>query len=113
MPSHSELPIPDYDRLGVGDLEHRIRSLPAASLRELLEYEREHAARLPALKLLEARLQQVEEGAPLSPGGEPPPPPPDHPRGSPVSPATGGHPIHPPPHGETAQPGRPKGDQHT
>lgn len=107
----SDLPIPEYDRLGAGDLEHRIRSLSAASLGELLTYEREHAARAVVLELLESRLQQVEAGSVLSSGGEPPKAPPDHRRGPRVSPATQGEPVHPPPHGEPGQPGRPKGDQ--
>ena len=107
----SELPIPEYDRLGVGDLEHRIRSLPAGDLGRLLTYEREHAARAGVLELLESRLKQVEAGSDLSHGGEPPGAPPDHRRGPRVSPATQGAPVHPPPHGEPGQPGHPKGDQ--
>lgn len=112
MPSSSsELPVSDYDRLSVGDLEHRVRSLPAASLEQLLTYEREHAARAPVLELLRSRLEQVETGSGLSPGGEPPQSPSDHRRGSRVDPSTSGQPVHPPPHGEPGQPGRPKGDQ--
>lgn len=107
----SDLPLPDYDALSTGDIEHRIRSLPADSLERLVDYEREHADRTPVLELLRARLDQLAAGGELSPGGESPPPPDAHRRGSPVTGATAGQPVHPPPHGTPWQPAKPKGDQ--
>lgn len=106
-------PLPDYDELSVGELEHRVRSLSHSELTDLITYEREHAARTPVIELLTARRQQLEAGAEPSPGGSPPPP--AHGEGaagrSPVSPAGAGEPVHPPPHGTPDQPGSPKGDR--
>ncbi|MEE1930115.1 hypothetical protein V1J52_18315 [Streptomyces sp. TRM 70351] len=108
-----ELPLAGYDDLPVGDLEHRIRALDAGQLKELLGYEREHAARRPVEELLTARLGQLEDGGSPSPGGS-------EPggvqgagsrAGSPVTPATSPEPIHPPPHGTPDQRGKPKGNR--
>ena len=46
-------PLPDYDSLSVGDIAHRARSLDAAGLERLIQYEHEHAARTPVLELLD------------------------------------------------------------
>lgn len=105
------LPLPDYDQLSLGELEHRIRALSHAQLEELVRHEREHAARTPVVELLASRIAQLDAGATPSPGGEPPAAGPGPAGGSPVSPATAGQPVHPPPHGTPDQPGRPKGDQ--
>lgn len=110
-PTSSGPPIPDYDALSVGDIAHRARSLSAAELERLLQYERAHAARTPVLEVLSARLAQLEAGHKPSPGGTPPPSPQDSRSGSPVGPDTAGEPVHPPPHGTPQQFGRPKGDQ--
>jgi hypothetical protein len=68
MPTHDQLPIPDFDHLPAGSLAHRIRSLPADELRDLLDYERGHADRLPVVELLTSRLAALENGAEPSGG---------------------------------------------
>jgi hypothetical protein len=65
-----ELPLADYDQLTLGDLQHRIRSLDEESLRTVLNHECGHAARVPVLEFLEARLRELEAGAEPS-GGDP------------------------------------------
>jgi hypothetical protein len=84
-------PIPDYDHLPEGALAHRIRSLPAESLRRLLDYEQAHGNRLPVVQLLEQRMHALQSGqampSPGDPGARQPEhaPPPDG--GSPGNPA--------------------------
>ncbi|MDT3396850.1 hypothetical protein RKE29_09370 [Streptomyces sp. B1866] len=110
----SELPLPDYDHLPTGSLEHRIRSLAAGELEELLRYEREHADRRPVTELLTTRLGQLASGGRPSGGGRGGfrPEQPGPPRGgSPVSPDTSPEPISPPPHGTPDQRGKPKADR--
>jgi hypothetical protein len=105
------LPIPEYDHLPAGSVEHRIKALDASELERLYEYERRHAARTPVLTVLETRLARVRSGeveptgAPQDVQPEQAPPPAG---GSPVGPTDTG--IHPHPHGEPAQPARPKGE---
>ncbi|MCF6524353.1 hypothetical protein [Streptomyces sp. JJ36] len=106
-----DLPLPDYDELSAGDLEHRIRSLSRGELTRLLEYEREHGARTPVVELLNARIAQLDAGSEPSPGGAAPETPGAGRHGSPVSPATEGQPVHPPPHGTPQTYARPKADK--
>lgn len=68
MAHSEELPLPDYDQLNLGNLRHRIRSLDEDSLRTVLNHECGHAARVPVLEILEARLHELEAGAEPSPG---------------------------------------------
>ncbi|MBW0092056.1 hypothetical protein I4I73_24250 [Pseudonocardia sp. KRD-184] len=68
MSERTDLPLPDYDHLTTGDLAGRVRTLPAAPLRELIAHEEAHGNRLPVLEVLRARLADVEDGAPLSAG---------------------------------------------
>lgn len=112
-PSREELPLPDYDALSVGELEHRIRSLSAEELERLVRYERAHAARVPVVELLAGRLAQLDAGATPSPGGQPPPTgeATGGRHGSPVTPDTAAEPIHPPPHGSPDQAAQPKGNR--
>jgi len=106
------LPIPDYDHLSLGELEHRIRSLTPDALGQLLRHEREHADRTHVVELLTARLRQLEAGSEPSPGSaEPPTGPRGEPGGSQVSPATSPQPYHPPPHGTPDQRAKPKGNR--
>jgi hypothetical protein len=92
--SSADLPLADYDDLTLGAVESRIRSLDAASLRQLLDYERAHGNRLPVVQLLEQRSAQLEAGA--EPTG--------------VSPArTEGPPVNPPSHGDPTNPAQPRG----
>ena len=66
--SDTDLPIPDFDQLSLGDLRHRIRSLDAEQLNAVLTHEAGHAARVPVLEILEARQRELEDGAQPSPG---------------------------------------------
>ncbi|WP_290050911.1 hypothetical protein [Amycolatopsis solani] len=85
----TELPIPDYDQIPLGSLRHHIRSLDEQQLTTLIDHERAHAARVPVLQLLEARLDELRHGAEPAPGDPAATPPtPDTANGSPVSEAT-------------------------
>ncbi len=105
------LPIPDYDHLPVGSLTHRIRSLDSGRLGQLIDYEREHGARVPVLQVLEARLDALERGAEPS-GGDPSADSgdvaPSSPGGSAVSPETAGPVLNPPSHGVPTNPAQPR-----
>ena len=63
-----ELPVADYDQLTLGDLQHRLRALDEDQLNAVLTYEAGHAARVPVLQILEARLRELQSGAEPSPG---------------------------------------------
>ncbi|WP_107655662.1 hypothetical protein [Nocardia suismassiliense] len=63
-----ELPLPDYDQLALGDIRHRVRSLDEGQLRALIEHEHAHGDRVPVLEVLQARLNELENGAEPSPG---------------------------------------------
>jgi hypothetical protein len=110
---HASLPLRDYDHLPLPSLAQRIRSLTADEIGQLLDYEREHANRLPAVQAMETRLSELESGATPSPGRAqtgpewPEPPSAD----SPVNPARTAPPANPPPHGVPAQPAQPKADK--
>ncbi|MFG3496363.1 hypothetical protein [Streptomyces sp. NPDC047928] len=108
------LPLPDFDQLPVGTLQHRIRSLGSDDLDQLLRYERQHAHRTQVEQLLTSRKRQLDAGAAPS-GGDPEgfrPERAGHAEGgSPVSPATSPQPSSPPPHGTPDQRGKPKGDR--
>jgi hypothetical protein len=69
-PTRDELPLPDFDHLPLGSLTQRIRTLDAAQLDVVLDYERAHGARLPVLQVLERRRDELAEGAEPS-GGSP------------------------------------------
>lgn len=68
MTDSANLPLPDYDQLTIGDLQHRIRSLNAAELQAVLTHEAGHAARVPVLEILESRVRELEGGAQPSAG---------------------------------------------
>ncbi len=109
--SHDALPLPDYDHLPIGSLTSRIRTLDSAGVEAVLAYEREHANRLPAVTVLEARLEQLRAGAEPS-GGSPhavaPEAAPPAAGGSVASPATSGPVINPPSHGDPTNPAQPR-----
>ncbi|MFF1403875.1 hypothetical protein [Streptomyces sp. NPDC058294] len=111
VPGHETLPLPDYDHLPLGSLQHRIRTLDEPGLREVLTYEEAHGNRLPVVEALRARLQELREGAQPS-GGSPLAPAPERApapdTGSPVSPATTGPPMNPPAHGTPENPAQPR-----
>jgi hypothetical protein len=106
-----DLPIPDYDALTLGDLQSRLRTLPAEELAGVLEYERRHAARPGVLVAGEARLRELQAGAEPSGGSPAAPrvdaaPPPDG--GSSASPQTAGPPVNPPSQGVPSNPAQPR-----
>ncbi|KWX56625.1 hypothetical protein [Mycobacterium sp. NAZ190054] len=68
MTTSGDLPLPDYDQLTIGDLQHRIRSLTETELQAVLTHEAGHAARVPVLEVLEARLRELQDGAEPSSG---------------------------------------------
>ncbi|MFE9676816.1 hypothetical protein ACFYO5_22145 [Streptomyces sp. NPDC006259] len=110
-PDHADLPLPDYDHLPLGSLQHRVRTLAQADLAQLLSYEEAHGQRLPVIEMMRARLRELENGAepsggsPLAPAPEHAPPPTG---GSPVSPETTGPPMNPPSHGAPENPAQPR-----
>jgi hypothetical protein len=110
---HDELPIPDYDHLSPGALEHRIGSLTADELGTLQSYESEHANRPVVMQLLETRLNRPSSSTTTpSDGGRGDPMTPEPPRGgSKVTPQTAAPPLHPPPHGTPEQPAKPKANR--
>ncbi|MDR7300064.1 hypothetical protein [Haloactinomyces albus] len=103
-----DLPLPDYDHLPVGSLQHRIRSLNAGELQQVIDYESEHNDRTHVMEILRHRMDELNNGATPSPGRQD-----DEPvetRGtsgdSSVSPGGSADPIHPPRHGAVAYPGQ-------
>src|SRR4051812_11162523 len=115
VPSHDALPLPDYDHLPAGALEHRIRTLDLASLEQLLAYEEAHAARPLVMTTMRHRLEGLRAGAepsggdPLAPAAEAPP---AAAGGSPVSGATTGPVVNPPTGGDPTNPAQPRGSGH-
>jgi hypothetical protein len=111
MTEHDQLPLPDYDHLPVDGLTSRIRTLDAAGLETVLEYERAHANRLQVVTIMENRLTALREGAQPS-GGDPAAPAVDDPAhaagGSKVSEATTGPVINPPSQGDPTNPAQPR-----
>ena len=112
MTEHDQLPLPDYDHLPLGGLTSRIRTLDAAGVRTLLEYERAHGNRLPVVEVLRNRLTALDAGAQPS-GGDPAadvaaeaPLPASG--GSKVSEATTGPPVNPPSAGDPTNPAQPR-----
>jgi len=111
VPSHDDLPLPDYDHLPTGSLEGRIRSLTAEQLATVRAYEEAHAHRVAVLQLLDARASQLDQGAEPTAGspdaarpeaGQAPETP------SAASPQTEGPPINPPSHGDPTNPAQPR-----
>ncbi len=111
MTEHDQLPLPDYDHLPVEGLTSRIRTLDAAGLETVLEYERAHANRLQVVTIMQNRLTALREGAQPS-GGDPAAPAVDDPAhaagGSKVSEATTGPVINPPSQGDPTNPAQPR-----
>jgi hypothetical protein len=111
MTERDQLPLPDYDHLPVDGLTSRIRSLDAAGLETLLDYERAHANRLQVVTIMQNRLTSLRAGAQPS-GGDPAAAASDDPvqaaGGSKVSEATSGPPINPPSQGDPTNPAQPR-----
>jgi hypothetical protein len=53
------LPVPNYDSLSLPSLRARLRTLNAAQLRELIEYEQSHAARADVVAMFERRIAKL------------------------------------------------------
>ncbi|MCG7597630.1 hypothetical protein ACXYX3_14500 [Mycobacterium sp. C3-094] len=64
----TDLPFPDFDQMALGDVRHRIRALDKDALEVLLTHEAGHAARVPVLEILEARMRELDAGAQPSSG---------------------------------------------
>ncbi len=58
----ASLPLTSYDELTFASLRARMRSLDAAQLRVLVDYERSHEARSAVLAMLERRIAKIEDG---------------------------------------------------
>ncbi len=109
-----DLPLPDFDRLPVGSIASRIRTLNEAGVGELLAYEREHANRIQVVQILEDRLLSLRRGEAEPSGGSPlasAPEGKDRPLGGDdqASPANEGPPQNPPSHGVPTNPTQPRG----
>jgi hypothetical protein len=59
----SDLPLPQYDDLTVGEIESRVRTLDPGGVEALIAHERAHAARPQVLLVLETRAEQLRDGA--------------------------------------------------
>jgi hypothetical protein len=110
-PSSSELPLPDYDHLPTSSLQHRIRTLTREQLQLIAEYERQHAHRPLVATMIQARLEELDNGAEPS-GGSPeavqPEQAPAAQGQSAVSPATSGPKMNPPSQGVPSNPTQPR-----
>ncbi len=110
-PGRADLPLPDYDHLPLPSLTHRVRSLDASGVEALLSYERAHGDRLPVVQVLEARLDQLRNGAEPS-GGSPTALAPEAPPGAastpPISHATAGPKMNPPSQDDPTNPTQPR-----
>ena len=112
MTERDQLPLPDYDHLAIGGLASRIRTLDAAGVQTLLDYEKAHGNRLQVVQIMRNRLSSLESGAQPS-GGDPaadvtseaPEP---AAGGSKVSEATTGPKINPPSAGDPTNPAQPR-----
>ena len=105
------LPLADYDGLTVGAIESRIRTLDESGVRDLLDYERGHAARVQVVQILEQRLNSFSQGEAEPSGGDPLAAAPEAtlPDGSGLaSPAREGPPQNPPSHGVPTNPSQPR-----
>lgn len=100
----TELPLPGYDQLALGDLRHRVRSLGEAELRTLIDHEHEHGNRTHVLAVLDARLGELEQGAEPAPSDQRDVPAPPAASGdSSARPETGAEPTAPLRHGVADQ----------
>jgi hypothetical protein len=53
-------PLPNYGELSLPSLRARLRSLDAAQLRRVIEYERAHEARADVIAMFERRIAKLE-----------------------------------------------------
>ena len=62
-PGDSGPPLPNYDELSIASLRARLRNLDVAQVRQLVEYERAHAARADLIAMFERRIAKLEADA--------------------------------------------------
>jgi len=62
-PPVPDTPLPNYDQLSIASLRARLRNLDVTQLRQLVEYEKAHAARGDVLAMFERRIAKLEAGA--------------------------------------------------
>jgi hypothetical protein len=111
QPQKRDLPMPDFDHLPLATLQHRIRSLDLDGLQQVAEYERLHGNRAPVLTVVDARLNELRNGAQPSPGSPDAAtpeaaPPPSGDTG--ISPQTAGPKQNPPSQGVPSNPAQPR-----
>jgi hypothetical protein len=106
----TDLPLPDFDHLPLGNLAERIRPLDRTQLQALLDHEQAHGDRLPVLEVLRHRAEALDAGA--EPSGSVPHDLPEVADGvaapEQVSPDTAGPTINPPSHGVPTNPAQPR-----
>lgn len=102
-----DFPLPDYDQLSTGSLQHMIRSLGQDELTRVLEYEQEHNDRPQVVEMMRQRLDELGRGAQPASGEHraEPAEAQDSAKGSPVTPAGSPEPMHPLRHGNHDRPG--------
>jgi hypothetical protein len=61
-PATQAPPLPGYDGLSIASLRARLRVLDAATIQEMLAYEKAHARREPVIAMLERRLAKISAG---------------------------------------------------
>ena len=57
--AEAEAPLPGYDDLSLASLRARLRGLDAATIQDMLAYEKAHAQRDPVIGMLERRLAKI------------------------------------------------------
>jgi hypothetical protein len=62
-PTALPAPLPNYDELSIASLRARLRGLDVTQLRQLVEYEKAHAARGDVVAMFERRIAKLEAGA--------------------------------------------------
>jgi hypothetical protein len=63
VPPSRPAPLPNYDELSIASLRARLRGLDVTQLRQLVEYEKAHAARGDVVAMFERRIAKLEAGA--------------------------------------------------
>jgi hypothetical protein len=61
-PATQAPPLPGYDDLSIASVRARLRVLDAATIQEMLAYEKAHARREPVIAMLERRLAKISAG---------------------------------------------------
>ena len=63
VPDAPPAPLLNYDELSIASLRARLRGLDVTQLRQLVEYEKAHAARGDVVAMFERRIAKLEAGA--------------------------------------------------